>query len=786
MSLTLFTGVLFTCSPVYAAAENNNYSLSGAKYQLYTDKACTKKAMDLEGNNALLTTTSKGGSNKLKMDPGTYYAKEITASKGYKLDTKIYTVKITTENTSSDPATFTSKEPPLYGEPYFRVYKTSSDSTYTGYERLLGAEFTVKYYDVSSKEDIASAKPKDQWVFVTTKKSPPASETNTNRYYAGFDWQTDEPVSYKHEGTGKFYQAGGKRVLPLGYFTIEETKAPAGFKRSEKIYYGRVVKSSTTGEAVTKIGDDVVDSSHVKELVVSNEPYVTSVKKTNSSTGAVLAGAKMQVLRGETVVHEWLTTSKEQKFTDLEPGNYVLRELSAPYGYDISDDVSFTVKKDANTAVVMKNTPVTITTTAVDKETENNIGCISENETVRDTVKLTGLKSGRNYRVSGILTDKASGAPIKNSDGSDVTASKEFRAEGGEMTVTVEFSVDSSSFDPGTQAVVYEKLERTSAVHKEKVPVEIQKHENPDDTAQTISYPGIKTTASIQKNNREVKDVVTYQYLLPNKNYVIRGWLVDTVTGEKVPDSDGSVPLQIGDKTSGEAEMILNTEKYDDMTGHSLTAFEELYLVESSAGTDKEILIAEHKDINDEDQTVGIYQDLKVKKNVTGNLGDLTKVFEYKAVFTGLVPDTAYTIEGDDTKTFMSDPSGKATVPIKLKDDESVTIRQLPKSSQYQITEKASDHVAEFKVFSEDMAEKGARIIQASGSNNEEASKTLSTALETVDLFDGTVVVLWENNRDLATLTAARSYLGIWACSTVLVLAALVILMVKRGNYKED
>lgn len=900
VSLVFITGMVCTCGPAFAAGGNSNYSLSGAKYQLYTDKDCTKKAKDMEGNNALLTTNASGTSSKLKMDPGTYYAKEITASKGYMLDTKVYTVKITTSNTSSNPATFTSKEPPLYGEPYFRIYKSSSSGAYEGYEKFLGAEFTVKYYDVAAREDIASSTPKDQWTFAATRKIPPASDPDSTHYYAGFNWQKDEPVSYKHSGSDKFYMANGKRVLPVGYFTIEETKAPAGYKLSDKIYYGRVYKDSATGEAVTKIHGELVDSSKLREIIVTDEPYSVTVKKTNSSNGSGLAGAKLQVLQGSKVIDEWLTTDKEHKLNGITPGSYILRELSAPYGYDIAEDVSFTVKEGVDTAVEMKNAPVSIATTAVDETTKGHIGCISEKETITDSVKITGLIAGRRYRVNGTLADKSSGAPLKNEDGSDVTATSEFRADSNVMTVEVKFSVDSSSFEPGTQAVVFETLERISPVHDEPVPVEIQKHEDPDDAAQTIIYPGlstvaegqetgaktvtashdatikdtvsytgllegetfilegelydktegrltgakstttfkpvsasgtttvnfsidaseldghtfvvfeslklgdvtiaehndpdnadqtvyvpgIKTSASIQKDKREIRDAVTYQNLLPDSEYVLRGWLVDTETGEKVPGSDGNKTLKTGNKTSGDTEVILNTEQYADMQGHSLTAFEELYIVEREDGTDKEILVAEHKDINDENQTVGMYQDLKVKKNVTGNLGDLSKVFEYSASFTGLVPDTAYKIEGDDEKTFMSDASGNATVPIELMDDQKVTICQLPKGAEYQITEKASDHVAQFKVFSEDMAKKGARIVQAEGKSAEDASRDLSTALETVDLFDGTVVVLWENNRDLATLTAVQSYTGIWGSATALVLSAAITLLVKRRKYK--
>ena len=119
-------------------------------------------------------------------------------------------------------------------------------------------------------------------------------------------------------------------------------------------------------------------------------------------------------------------------------------------------------------------------------------------------------------------------------------------------------------------------------------------------------------------------------------------------------------------------------------------------------------------------------------------------------------------------------------------DGRNVTIKDLPKGAEYKITEAASDHVAEFEAFSEDMADKGAKIVLASGSNREDAAKELSTALETVDIFDGTVVIAWENNRDLATITAVQSYLGIWALATVLVLAGTAALLIKHTGYGQE
>jgi hypothetical protein len=578
MSLACFLWTAAITDVAYAVA-NSQYSLSGAEYQLYTDSACTTKAKAADGSNAILITDENGDSNVLEMTPGTYYAREIKPGRGYRLDTaedgsaKVYTLEVTDSNTEDDPASFTSGEPPAYGVPELMVFKADLSRSYE-YTKLIGAKFTVRYYDVATKEEIAGAEPKDEWVFEAVKKPAPASEP-AGAFMAGFDWQHDDPVSSSREGEKIFYEAveSGvtKRVLPLGWFTIEETEAPAGFKLTDRKYYGHVYQPEEGGNAVTEIEGAAKDSRlHADTLTFEDEPN-----------------------------------------------------------------------------------------------------------------------------------------------------------------------------------------------------------------------PEISTNASIQNDNREVKDVIKYKGLIKGEKYIFRGWLVDTATGEKVPGSDGAVTIT-AESGTGEVEMILKTDKYDEMQGNSMTAFEELYAIRKVNGGETESLSAEHKDLNDKNQTVEIYQDLKVKKNVTGNLGDLSKVFEYSAAFTGLKPGEAYTVEGPDSKVFIADPSGKATIPLALMDDQSVTVKKLPKGASYQITEKASDHVAEFKTFSEDMAEKGARIVKTEGSNDRNAAEDLATALETVDLFDGTVVVVWENNRDLATVTAVQSYLGIWACALAMALAGTAALLIKHTKYKED
>lgn len=67
-------------------AGNGCYSLSGAEYGIYTDKACTRKI------GSITTNASGYGSYSKYVDASaSYYAKETKAPKGYELDKTVYT-----------------------------------------------------------------------------------------------------------------------------------------------------------------------------------------------------------------------------------------------------------------------------------------------------------------------------------------------------------------------------------------------------------------------------------------------------------------------------------------------------------------------------------------------------------------------------------------------------------------------------------------------------------------------------------------------------------------------
>lgn len=210
--------------------------------------------------------------------------------------------------------------------------------------------------------------------------------------------------------------------------------------------------------------------------------------------------------------------------------------------------------------------------------------------------------------------------------------------------------------------------------------------------------------------------------------------------------------------------------------------------------------------------------DVVVTNNVTGNLGDVTKEFEYIVTLTGLEKDKVYTTNdpaqdktaanvpnmpaGDATslgadmlavttsdakgtvdstnRTFTSDSDGNATFMIKLADDETIVFNALPASSTYQIKQLGTDHVASF---TSESTEPDKWVMAEESKANAYSHRELDTAQEIVDTVsnvaedqrasddnDGTVTISFKNHRDLVTPTGLPYY-----GDFVYVLAALVV-----------
>ena len=300
---------------------NANYSLAGAEYGIYTDSNCTNKVKTI-------TTDASGYAATLddELDFGTYYVKEIKPSKGYELDTKVYTCTISSSGSASINRVV-SKEPPKSGK--IKLEKTSAKPDVTDGNNnysLAGAEYSV--YRNSACTDFV-----------------------------------DKVIT---DDKGK----GFLDNLPLGTYYVKETKASLGYTLDKTVYTVEI----TNGD--TAVIEKTVNSKETPLL----DPTAILLKKVDSETGngtpqgsASLADAQFRVkyysemmdtdpaTSGHTAKKTWILKTDSKGFLALDDehkvsgdsfymasdgktpalpyGTLTFEEIKAPNGYLINPTI---------------------------------------------------------------------------------------------------------------------------------------------------------------------------------------------------------------------------------------------------------------------------------------------------------------------------------------------------------------------------------------------------------------------------------------------------------------
>lgn len=110
----------------------------------------------------------------------------------------------------------------------------------------------------------------------------------------------------------------------------------------------------------------VRDTPEVQVVNMSNKQTEMTFQKVDES-GKPLAGAKLEVISPKTrsIIDQWTTTGELHTIQYLVEGEkYILREVAAPYGYELAKEIEF-IAKDGE-AVVMEDQPI-ITKVQVNK-----------------------------------------------------------------------------------------------------------------------------------------------------------------------------------------------------------------------------------------------------------------------------------------------------------------------------------------------------------------------------------------------------------------------------------
>lgn len=119
-------------------------------------------------------------------------------------------------------------------------------------------------------------------------------------------------------------------------------------------------------------------------------------------------------------------------------------------------------------------------TTAKDKKTGKSDIVYEDGKTITvvDTVKYINIIPGEEYKVTGVLMDKATGKPLTDADGKQITSEKTFTPVTESGTIEMEFTFDISDI-AGKDVVVFEKLYLGEDI--------VGSHEDINDEEQTVS-----------------------------------------------------------------------------------------------------------------------------------------------------------------------------------------------------------------------------------------------------------------------------------------------------------
>ena len=259
-----------------------------------------------------------------------------------------------------------------------------------------------------------------------------------------------------------------------------------------------------------------------------------------------------------------------------------------------------------------------IKTTAKDAASDSQNALPSKETTIVDTVKYSNLVVGKTYTVKGVLMDKDTKEPLLDGLLNQITGETTFTAEEVSGEVEVKFTFDSSALK-GKTVVVFEDLYESD--HK------VATHSNITDKDQSVHFPEIKTTATDKEDGDHtltcgqvtIIDTIKYENLVPGYEYKISGVLMDKSSGEKVLVGNKEVTAEtsfIPEKANGTVEVSFSFDA-SNLGGRSLVVFEKIY-----DANGKEI--ANHEDINDQDQTVTVSE----KENSVSNSSDETKKTE--------------------------------------------------------------------------------------------------------------------------------------------------------------
>lgn len=326
-------------------AGNGCYSLSGAEYGIYTDKACTKKI------GSITTNASGYGSYSKYVDASaSYYAKETKAPKGYELDETVYTF-VNSGKKAADGTkiySFSCTDEPVNDPVGIILQKKNAVTGETTGQGLAGAVFSIEYYAQEIDKDY-NVKPGDTAPALNSKnlkrtwyiQTDEDGYCDLNKKYLASEYSSDD-----------FYYTSAENpvpAIPIGTVVIREVKAPEGYSLSDVVFYRHI------SEEIAEIAKDTNTPINVPIDEMPAKAYIGIHKLNRSGIGV---GGAVYGLYSDSAcasLYDKLTTNADGKGTfakSVDVGKtYYIKEITAPTGYELDDTVYPVIANEENSTV---------------------------------------------------------------------------------------------------------------------------------------------------------------------------------------------------------------------------------------------------------------------------------------------------------------------------------------------------------------------------------------------------------------------------------------------------